>query len=353
MLTLGTGVGGGLVLDGQLFRGWTEFGHIVIVETASRARAPARAAAISRRTGAAPRQTHGARAARARAPTRSSSRRRAVDPRAPSARHIGRHLGAGDQLARQHLRPELVVIGGGFGVAAGVRLSAGARGRCREALRPAASVDREAELGAMRASSAPGSSRSTRSAPTMPLAVCATPIGNLEDVTLRVCASCAEADLVLCEDTRHTRVLLDRHGIQAQLSQLPRAQRGGADGRARSRGSQAGERVALVSDAGLPGDQRSGRAADRGGARRRRGGDGAAGALRGRDGARRERARRASATSSSATCRAASRRSRRCGRSSRAGRGPWSRSSRRSGCRRRCARSRRRCRTRRSPSAAS
>ena len=49
----------------------------------------------------------------------------------------------------------------------------------------------------------------------MPLLVCATPIGNLEDVTLRVLRELAEADLVLCEDTRRTRVLLDRHGIRA------------------------------------------------------------------------------------------------------------------------------------------
>ena len=50
----------------------------------------------------------------------------------------------------------------------------------------------------------------------MPLAVCATPIGNLDDVTLRVLRELAEADAVLCEDTRQTRVLLDRHGIEAR-----------------------------------------------------------------------------------------------------------------------------------------
>ena len=42
----------------------------------------------------------------------------------------------------------------------------------------------------------------------MPLSVCATPIGNLEDVTLRVLAELRVADVVLCEDTRRTRVLL-------------------------------------------------------------------------------------------------------------------------------------------------
>ena len=50
----------------------------------------------------------------------------------------------------------------------------------------------------------------------MPLAVCATPIGNLDDVTLRVLSELGEADLVLCEDTRHTRRLLERHGVRAK-----------------------------------------------------------------------------------------------------------------------------------------
>ena len=47
----------------------------------------------------------------------------------------------------------------------------------------------------------------------MPLAVCATPIGNLEDITLRVLEELRGAEIVLCEDTRHTRGLLERHGI--------------------------------------------------------------------------------------------------------------------------------------------
>jgi 16S rRNA (cytidine1402-2'-O)-methyltransferase len=84
------------------------------------------------------------------------------------------------------------------------------------------------------------------------LSICATPIGNLEDVTLRVLTELREADVVLAEDTRHTRGLLERHGIAAKLLSyhehneaervvelLPRL--------------VAGERIALVSDAGLPG----------------------------------------------------------------------------------------------------
>ena len=44
----------------------------------------------------------------------------------------------------------------------------------------------------------------------------ATPIGNLGDVTLRALEVLREADLLLAEDTRHVRKLLDRHGIQAR-----------------------------------------------------------------------------------------------------------------------------------------
>ena len=86
----------------------------------------------------------------------------------------------------------------------------------------------------------------------MPLAVCATPIGNLEDVTLRVLRELAEADLVLCEDTRHTKGLLDRHGIEARLQSYHRHNEAARTAELVPR-LEAGERVALVSDAGLPG----------------------------------------------------------------------------------------------------
>jgi 16S rRNA (cytidine1402-2'-O)-methyltransferase len=86
----------------------------------------------------------------------------------------------------------------------------------------------------------------------VPLAVCATPIGNLEDVTLRVLRELAEADLVLCEDTRHTRRLLERHGIKARLLSYHEHNEAKRTAEVLPR-LQAGERVALVSDAGLPG----------------------------------------------------------------------------------------------------
>ena len=86
----------------------------------------------------------------------------------------------------------------------------------------------------------------------MPLAVCATPIGNLGDVTLRVLDELREADLVVCEDTRRTRVLLDRHGVDARLVSYHRHNEAARTSELVRRLAD-GQRLALVSDAGLPG----------------------------------------------------------------------------------------------------
>ena len=83
------------------------------------------------------------------------------------------------------------------------------------------------------------------------LVVCPTPIGNLEDITLRVLSALREADVVACEDTRRTRVLLDRYGVKATLVSYHEHNE-----RARSaelvRRMRDGAVVALVSDAGMP-----------------------------------------------------------------------------------------------------
>ncbi len=86
----------------------------------------------------------------------------------------------------------------------------------------------------------------------MPLAVCATPIGNLDDITLRVLAELRAADVVLAEDTRHTRGLLDRHGITARLLSYHEHNEAARVAELVPR-LEAGERIALVTDAGLPG----------------------------------------------------------------------------------------------------
>jgi 16S rRNA (cytidine1402-2'-O)-methyltransferase len=83
------------------------------------------------------------------------------------------------------------------------------------------------------------------------LLVCPTPIGNLEDVTLRVLSALRDADVVACEDTRHTRVLLQRHGLRTPLLSLHEHNER-ARARELVRRIAAGELVALVSDAGTP-----------------------------------------------------------------------------------------------------
>jgi 16S rRNA (cytidine1402-2'-O)-methyltransferase len=85
------------------------------------------------------------------------------------------------------------------------------------------------------------------------LVVCPTPIGNLEDVTLRVLRELAEADLVLCEDTRRTRTLLDRHSIRPHALLSYHGHNEAARTAEILPRLEAGARVALASDAGLPG----------------------------------------------------------------------------------------------------
>lgn len=84
------------------------------------------------------------------------------------------------------------------------------------------------------------------------LHICPTPIGNLEDITLRVLETLRSADLIAAEDTRRTRKLLSRYQISKplisfyehnELKRLPEIL---------SR-LKSGENVALVSDAGMPG----------------------------------------------------------------------------------------------------
>jgi 16S rRNA (cytidine1402-2'-O)-methyltransferase len=85
----------------------------------------------------------------------------------------------------------------------------------------------------------------------VPLAVCATPIGNLDDVTLRVLEELRSADVVLAEDPRHTRGLLERHGIRATLLSYHEHNEASRVSELLPR-LAAGERVALVTDAGMP-----------------------------------------------------------------------------------------------------
>ncbi|MFN2454647.1 MAG: 16S rRNA (cytidine(1402)-2'-O)-methyltransferase [Pyrinomonadaceae bacterium] len=80
----------------------------------------------------------------------------------------------------------------------------------------------------------------------------ATPIGNLEDITYRAVRVLAAVDLIACEDTRHTRVLLDHYQIKAKtISYHEHNERERAT--ELSAMLEAGAQIALVSDAGTPG----------------------------------------------------------------------------------------------------
>jgi len=88
-------------------------------------------------------------------------------------------------------------------------------------------------------------------APVGRLVLCPTPIGNLEDITLRALRELEEADLIACEDTRRTRILLEHHGIAGPTVSLHEHNEAS---RARELVARiaGGARVALVSDAGTP-----------------------------------------------------------------------------------------------------
>ena len=86
------------------------------------------------------------------------------------------------------------------------------------------------------------------------LYVVATPIGNLADITLRALQVLQLADVIACEDTRHTQALLRAYGIDKTAAQLLAVHQHNEAGAAQAvvERLQAGQRVAYVSDAGTP-----------------------------------------------------------------------------------------------------
>jgi glucokinase len=134
LLTLGTGVGGGYVYDGQLYRGWFEAGHIVIVEDGD----PCQGACTGR--GHVESYCSGQAADRLARELLgpSATARDLVEERHPALDGIGRHLGAAIASLINLFDPDVVVVGGGFGVAAGELLLRPAREVIRwQALAPA------------------------------------------------------------------------------------------------------------------------------------------------------------------------------------------------------------------------
>lgn len=84
------------------------------------------------------------------------------------------------------------------------------------------------------------------------LSIVATPIGNMEDITLRAIRVLKEADYVLCEDTRVTGNLLKHHGIETKTRRYD-AHASESVHAGILKDLEAGKKIALVSDAGTPG----------------------------------------------------------------------------------------------------
>lgn len=84
------------------------------------------------------------------------------------------------------------------------------------------------------------------------LFICGTPIGNLEDITLRVLRILGECDVIYAEDTRHTIKLLNHFEIKKPLYSYHEHNKNIKGNEILSK-LDAGEKIALVSDAGMPG----------------------------------------------------------------------------------------------------
>ena len=321
VLALGTGVGGGLVLDGRLYRGWAELGHVVVdadgppcqgnchgrghLEAVASGEAAERAAASSA-GGEADAHRLVARGAGRAMPARVAAleRDRPLPRRSRSAR------------SSNIFAPDVVVVGGGFGIAAWDLLREPApRRRAREAL-AAGRRDAPDRPGRARRRRRPRRRRARRlrgarrgAVRRVPLVVCATPIGNLaRRHAPRARRARATRTRSSARTRRRTQILLDRHEIRARrLVSVPPAQRGAGASPSCCRGSRPASAWRSSRTPGCPVSTirvgGSSAAAIAAGVD----GDGPSGAERRRDGARRERPRGARSTGSSATCRGGTR----------------------------------------------
>jgi 16S rRNA (cytidine1402-2'-O)-methyltransferase len=84
------------------------------------------------------------------------------------------------------------------------------------------------------------------------LFIVGTPIGNTQDITIRAIETLRNADLIACEDTRHTKILLDKFDIKTQTTSYHKFNIRTKTGYIIDKIKQ-GKKVALVSDAGMPG----------------------------------------------------------------------------------------------------
>ena len=248
---------------------------------------------------------------------------------------MGRRLGSALGSFVNVFNPEVIVIGGGWGEAAGELLLEPAREvMLREALSPARARPRRARharLGGRHRRRGVRRVRGARHASDAARRLRDADRQSRRRHAARARASCARPTSCSARTRACTRVLLDRHGIKARLLSYHEHNEA-------KRTAELLPRLVAASgwrSSPTPGcrGQRPGRAAGRGGARRGRAGDGAAGAVGGRHRARRLRAWRRALPVPRVPAAVRDGRCASSGPSSRAGRTPSSRSSRRSGCR--------------------
>ena len=119
MLTLGTGVGGGIVIDGRLFRGWAELGHLVVQEGGPPCPCGGRGHLEALSSGqVADRLAQELHGPEADAHVLIGRARAGDEPARTALARIGGSLGAAIGSLVNTFDPELVVVGGGFGMAA-------------------------------------------------------------------------------------------------------------------------------------------------------------------------------------------------------------------------------------------
>jgi len=160
-------------------------------------------------------------------------------------------------LARAHaLQRHCVTSSAGGASAGGARRGCGGAGLLlRRAVSGAASATEQAEEGLERAATESGEVAASTVADRLQrgtLYVVSTPIGNLEDITLRALRVLRTADCVFAEDTRHTRALLTHYGLRTPCVSLHAHNESSRSAGVLAR-LAAGESLALVSDAGTPG----------------------------------------------------------------------------------------------------
>jgi glucokinase len=150
MLTLGTGCGGGVVLDGSLYRGWAEFGHMVVVADGAPCPCGGRGHLESFAAGpAADRAARDLYGPGADAHELVSRARAGEGDAVGALAAIGRYLGAGIAGFVNTFEPEVVVVGGGFGAAGELLLGPARDVVATQGLHPARDTVRivQAELG--------------------------------------------------------------------------------------------------------------------------------------------------------------------------------------------------------------